>query len=164
MFRNANLAGLLLSRTRVPLRGVITTHHHILTDLRYQGSQNDYPEIIFPHKKPRGGILTNEQKNFNGRLSSDRIIVENYFGRMKLLFGCIHVKFRSNLNLLDDLIPLLIAFTNYNIKKHPLRNDNNLNNNSNNTDTENSNYDSEISDVNISQTFNLNSSQESNSD
>ena len=40
---------------------------------------------------------------------------------MKSIFGTIHTEFRGYLELLDDLIPVLIYLTNYNIKKHPLR-------------------------------------------
>ena len=46
---------------------------------------------------------------------------------MKSNLGCIHNKFRGNFKLLDDLIPVLIPLTNYNMKKHPLRANNHPN-------------------------------------
>ena len=108
VFQDSNLAGILHSRTRIPSRGVVTVHPELLGDLGYIEAQNDYPEIVFPFKKSRGGELTQEEKDFYRKQSADRIIVENYFSRMKSIFGYIHKKFRGNLELLDDLIPALI--------------------------------------------------------
>ena len=47
-----------------------------------------------PHKKPKGGQLTNEQKAFNRSFSSSRVKVEHGIGGMKR-FGIAGQRFRN---------------------------------------------------------------------
>ncbi len=47
----------------------------------YQGA-DEFSRCITPHKKPKRGVLSRECVKLNKRHSSDRILVENYFGRM----------------------------------------------------------------------------------
>lgn len=42
---------------------------------------------VTPYKRFRGTDLTDEQKTFNKKISKSRIIVENWFGRNKLLMS-----------------------------------------------------------------------------
>jgi len=93
----------------------------ILCDRAYTGIQVVYPEAIIMKKKPPGAELTDDENRFNHHLSSDRMIVENYFGRLKVLFGVIKETFRCEIRLLESLIPMLVALTNYYLQKHPLR-------------------------------------------
>jgi hypothetical protein len=59
----------------------------ILTDKGYIGF-NDSPlvQLVAPHKKPPYGFLSDAQVRSNQRLSSARIVVENYFGRLATRF------------------------------------------------------------------------------
>lgn len=51
-------------------------------DKGYQGIQRDCKAVL-PHKRPKGGKLTEEQKAHNSRLSSVRVVVEHTIGWMK---------------------------------------------------------------------------------
>lgn len=62
-----------------------------MADSGYQGVHDINREMIIPHKKPRGGELSMEEKMNNKKLSQDRIIVENFFERMKIIFGISYV-------------------------------------------------------------------------
>lgn len=92
----------------------------ILADSGYQGCQDVYPELVIPYKKRPGGQLSEDQKNFNHDLSRDRIIVENFFGRMKTLFGVLKV-FRGTTEQLQILLPIIVCLTNFYIERHPRR-------------------------------------------
>ncbi len=54
-------------------------------DSAYQGGESVFPgtNFIVPFKKPRGGELTKEQKEFNRDHSSERVVVENSIGMIK---------------------------------------------------------------------------------
>lgn len=58
-------------------------------DSGYQGS-----ELHTPHKKPRGGTLSDEQKAHNRQHASERIVVEHSFGHMKI-FGILAQRYRN---------------------------------------------------------------------
>jgi hypothetical protein len=62
-------------------------HRIIMGDLAYPEITRTCPGAIFPHKRPARGELTSDQKRDNRILSRDRIVVENFFGRWKTLFG-----------------------------------------------------------------------------
>lgn len=51
----------------------------VMTDKGYVGVEKDYPEVPFvlPFKKPRGGELSDEQRDHNRRVAKDRIVVEH---------------------------------------------------------------------------------------
>jgi hypothetical protein len=72
----------------------------ILTDTGFQGLQKQHPNVLMPKKKPRGGFLTNEEKEMNKLISSVRIVVEHAIGGMKR-FRCVSDIYR-NKNGLDD--------------------------------------------------------------
>ncbi len=52
-----------------------------LADKAYADSK--HPEICTPHKKPKGGELTEEQKAQNKEISSKRVVVEHAIRRVK---------------------------------------------------------------------------------
>ena len=57
----------------------------------------------------------------NRNISSDRIIVENYFGRMCCLWAVMANKWRWDEGQYDKPFKLCMALTNLHIKWHPLR-------------------------------------------
>jgi hypothetical protein len=50
-------------------------------DSAYQGYDKDHPNLDIPYKKPKGGELTEEEKEYNRGLSSFRVAVEHRIGR-----------------------------------------------------------------------------------
>lgn len=79
-----------------------------------------------PYKKSKKKELTDEQKDFNTRLSSLRVIVENTFGSLKkwrILAG----KFRhfspqkNNFFDVDQIFFICALLTQRKLKKNPLR-------------------------------------------
>ena len=60
----------------------ISEHITTLFDLGYYGMQ-DVANFELPHKKPKGGTLTDDEKAHNRSISRSRIVVENVFGCMK---------------------------------------------------------------------------------
>lgn len=59
--------------------------YQIRVDLGYQGFLNDYPkaELYIPKKKPKGGQLSEQQKEENRKLASERIRIEHSIGGIK---------------------------------------------------------------------------------
>lgn len=56
---------------------------HAYADSGYQGYQKDHPAIDIPYKKPKGGDLTQEEKEYNNALSRFRVRVEHAIARIK---------------------------------------------------------------------------------
>ena len=92
----------------------------ILVDKGYQGCLEGL-RVIHPKRKPKGGYLTKEEKKANVEISSDRITVENFFGRLCQLWGLMSKKYRWNLRSYDQFSRFAVSMTNFHISKHPLR-------------------------------------------
>lgn len=92
----------------------------VLVDKGYQGSR-EFIRSIHPHRKPPRGVLSHAQENYNRALSSDRIIVENYFGRLGSMWSIMSQKYMWSEDQYDDIAKLCISFTNFNVELHPLR-------------------------------------------
>ena len=76
-------------------------------DLGFLGVQKQYDNIRIPHKKPRGGSLTPEQKADNRALSQSRVVCENAFAGVKR-YGAVSAVYRNPIEEFDDhLIDLL---------------------------------------------------------
>ena len=52
-------------------------------DSAHQGYDKDHPDLDIPYKKPKGGDLTAEEKDYNRGLSSFRVAIEHRIGRTK---------------------------------------------------------------------------------
>lgn len=89
--------------------------------------KQDQEEIIGykPYKKPKNGTLTEEQKQYNKRLSQMRVIVENTIARVKqwkILKGTFRHYHEDKGQLdLNQILTVVVALTNRNIRKTPLR-------------------------------------------
>jgi len=57
----------------------------VRVDLGYLGFDKDYvcQQVFLPHKKPKGGDLTSEQKAINKDQASKRVKIEHCIGGMK---------------------------------------------------------------------------------
>jgi len=63
-------------------------------DSAYQGYDKEHPAIDYPYKKPKGGSLTAEEKEYNGGLSRFRVRVEHKIGQVKR-FRIVSDRFRN---------------------------------------------------------------------
>jgi DDE superfamily endonuclease/Helix-turn-helix of DDE superfamily endonuclease len=80
---------------------------YILADTGFVGLQKQHTRVLLPEKKPKGGVLTQLQKDMNHLISSTRIVVEHAIGGMKR-FACVSSIYR-NKNGLDDMFALITA-------------------------------------------------------
>ena len=65
-------------------------------DSAYQGYDKEHPNLDFPYKRPKGGELTSEEREYNRALSSFRVGVEHRIGRTKR-FRIVGERFRNPL-------------------------------------------------------------------
>lgn len=92
----------------------------ILVDKGYQGIK-EFLRGIHPIRKPPNRILSPSENRYNAEVSSDRIIVENYFGRLLSLWGVLSHKWRWAEDNYDMMLFLSVALTNIHIQGSPLR-------------------------------------------
>jgi hypothetical protein len=77
----------------------------VLGDLGFQGVQKQYVNIHLPHKKPKGGELTQEQKEENRELARERVLCENAFAGVKR-YNAVSDIYRNRLPKFDDRVML----------------------------------------------------------
>lgn len=89
----------------------------------YKGYQGRHEMIscILPHKKRPNGYLTIKKESFNEKFSSDKIIVESYFGKMQALCSIISVKYRWSEIFYYTISAMCVALANCHIDKLSLR-------------------------------------------
>jgi hypothetical protein len=92
----------------------------IMTDLGYIGINRSVARVGLPHKRNRGNDLSEIQKDKNRVLSRNRILLENFFGRWKSLFGICQGKYWGRLGHLGRITKITIIITNWYIVRHPL--------------------------------------------
>lgn len=73
----------------------------IAVDLGFLGLQKEYDNIEMPHKKPRGGNLSDEQKRENREKSSRRVRCENAFAGVKR-YRIVSDIYRNRVSDFDD--------------------------------------------------------------
>jgi hypothetical protein len=66
----------------------------IYGDSAYQGYDKEHSNIDYPYKKPKGGELNEEEKEYNGGLSRFRVRVEHKIGQIKR-FRIVSDRFRN---------------------------------------------------------------------
>ena len=104
------------------MSGDYPNHWAVLMDKGYQGSA-EMIRSVTTHKKPPHGVLTREQEDFNKKLSSQRILVENFFGRMLSIWNIMAAKYRWVEKLYDKIAVVCVGLTNFIVEKRPLRAD-----------------------------------------
>ncbi|RHY12742.1 hypothetical protein DYB25_003297 [Aphanomyces astaci] len=103
------------------LRDKFPNQWAVLADKGYQGIQ-EYIRGFTPVKRPPHGHMTMEQERANAKLSSDRVIVENFFGRLKTLWGLVSDKYTWKRDEYNMYFQTCVAFTNIHVRFNPLRN------------------------------------------
>jgi hypothetical protein len=90
----------------------------VWVDLGFQGIKTDYPQlnVVIPHKKPRGGELSVEQKEENRIISGIRVIVEHAIAGIKRL-RVVTDPYRNHKSLVADKFMLIACgIWNYHLK------------------------------------------------
>lgn len=88
----------------------------IYVDLGYLGFADDYKSkaLFIPYKKPRKSKnnpnpkLTQEQKDYNKKISSTRVKVEHAIAGMKR-YNCVAIRYRNRIESTKDFFKLLSA-------------------------------------------------------
>ncbi|KAH9100026.1 hypothetical protein Ae201684P_019031 [Aphanomyces euteiches] len=122
-FHDSNLLKLPREESFVdegPLKEYFPNQWIVLVDKGYQGL-SDVIRALHPKKKPPNASLSRQEHEINTYISSDRVIVENFFGRLCTLWAMCSDKFRWNEELYDTIFRCGLALTNAHILKHPLR-------------------------------------------
>ena len=88
-----------------------------MADKGYVGLDDEI-RIVTPIK---GSELNNEESSFNKKIGIDRVIIENYYGRLKLSWAIIRNKFRGSHGNYDAIFDICCGLTNVLIKYNPLK-------------------------------------------
>ena len=73
----------------------------IQADSGFQGLANEHGNARTPHKKPKGGELSEEQKEENRALAKERVVCENAFAGVKR-YGIVSQVYRNRVQDFDD--------------------------------------------------------------
>jgi len=77
-------------------------------DLGFYGLDNEYVNVEVPHKKPKGGELTEQQKEENRLLAKERVVCEHAFSGVKR-YGIVSQVYRNRIQNFDDRSMLTAA-------------------------------------------------------
>jgi hypothetical protein len=81
-------------------------------DKGYQGIKHLHANSQTPHRKPPKKQLPKEQKAFNRKLASDRIVVENVIGKLKV-FRILQERYRNRRKRFGLRLNLIAGIFNY---------------------------------------------------
>lgn len=89
----------------------------VMVDKGYDGIDRYLPSVM-PKK---GRDLNANERYENKRIGSCRVICENYYGRLKSLWGATRNKVRNDMKNYDNIFGICVALTNYHLLSNPLR-------------------------------------------
>ena len=90
-----------------------------LLDKGYIGAQK-YGRFIVPSKRKPKKTLSPAESRRNAKIKHNRVIVENYFGRMKKLWGYMDLQFRLDPKKYNAFFKFCVGLTNYHVSLMPL--------------------------------------------
>jgi hypothetical protein len=90
------------------IAGAIPEEIPIEVDSGFLGLQKQYDNIHIPHRKPKGGELSEVQKEENRLLSSSRVLCENAFAGVKR-YSAVSQIYRNRIIDFDDSLMLTAA-------------------------------------------------------
>ncbi|WP_234710972.1 transposase [Nostoc punctiforme] len=90
------------------IAGSVPDEIPIEVDSGFQGLQKQYDNLHLPHKKPKGGKLSDLQKTENRQLSQSRVVCENAFAGVKR-YNAASVIYRNRIENFDDHLMLTAA-------------------------------------------------------
>lgn len=125
LFRKSNTLISKLKAEADKMKAEIDQIPVLLADSGYQGIHQIIPWALIPYKRRKNSELTAEQKTFNKKLSSSRIIVENYFSRLKQYWRVIGGKWPlhvdNDLTFYHKTFGMCAGLTNKLLYRRPLR-------------------------------------------
>lgn len=99
----------------------ITGPNRILGDKGFVGLQNRVGAII-PIKRVLSRELSIDERELNLKIAKSRILVENFFGRLKVVWSLFAGNSNIHVQHLNDRFLLAVHLTNFHIRHMPLRN------------------------------------------
>ena len=94
-----------------------------LLDKGYIGAQK-FRQFIVPSKRKPKKALSPAEICHNTKIKHDRVIVKNYFGCMKKLWGYMELCFCLDMKKYNDFFKFCVRLTNYHVSLMPLCCDN----------------------------------------
>jgi hypothetical protein len=91
----------------------IKRHHPVLFDAGYKGVEHTFTEAIVVSVRGIHKELSQEARDRNQRIGTDRIVVEHFFSRVKGHFRLFKSIFRSEKQRLEPTVFFAIALTNF---------------------------------------------------
>jgi IS5 family transposase len=92
----------------------------VMADKAYTGLDNTL-RCVVPRKDMRAHPLTADDRARNRLISSNRIVVENFYGRKWCVFHVAREVFYGNMSKFACVDDIMTALTNYHVGKYPLR-------------------------------------------
>ena len=83
------------------IAGTVPDEIPIEVDLGFLGLQKEYDNICLPHRKPKGGELSDQQKRETRALSQSRVVCENAFAGVKR-YNAVSTIYRNRKAEFDD--------------------------------------------------------------
>ena len=90
------------------IAGAVPDAIPIEVDLGFLGLQKEYDNIHLPYRKPKGGELSDQQKQENRALSQSRVVCENAFAGVKR-YNAVSAIYRNRKAEFDDHLMLTAA-------------------------------------------------------
>lgn len=106
-----------------PLRAQYPSQWGALADKGYIGVDGE--RLFVPFK---GRHLTQAQSNHNAAVNHDRVIIENFNGRLKMKFRMLRKTCVYDQGKLNDYMDACVALTNFDIQKRPLNSQDHVHN------------------------------------
>jgi hypothetical protein len=94
----------------------------LMADKGYTGAERHCRAILPWKRNRRGGRVSPSALAARNRgISRDRIICDNFYGRMKTLYAFAGEKYRGALSEYVLFHDIVVSLTNFHVSKHPLR-------------------------------------------
>ncbi|ETV79243.1 hypothetical protein H257_07308 [Aphanomyces astaci] len=100
----------------------LSTMWAVLVDKGYYGLTAPV-RAIHPKKRPSNGALDRRDLERNSAVYSDRVIIENFFGRVCMLWKISYITFVLSEKIYDGIQRLTFALSNFHVGLMPLRDD-----------------------------------------
>jgi len=115
-----NVTAAIFSETRLVAGKPEEMMYSCMFDLGYMGVDQILPAALPVRRRPHME-LTDQEKDFNAHLSSHRIVIENFYGRLKNYWKILGFEYRGDIEFLKDIVFVCVSLTNVLIMAYPLR-------------------------------------------